>query len=254
MAIVQVKGRKIFYEDNSGEGGSLIYIHGSGSNHEIWAQQMHLKPNCFALDLPGHGQSEGLPAKTIAESTEYVVEFVNTVNPPRPLYLVGHSMGGAIALTYALKYPDALDGMILIGTGYRMRVNPAFLEALSKGKYDHEFIRIAFAAGTDPELVQSVVDSRAQVSPSILYTNFSACNEFDMSGQLDQLRVATLVIVGMEDRMTPLKLSQYLTDHITSSRLEIIRNAGHFVMLEQPDQLNLLIEEFCSQKVAPNIF
>lgn len=247
MPVAVVKGLEVFYEYASGEGGSLLFIHGSGSNHEIWSQQLHLGPSCFALDLPGHGQSPGMPPKSIAESAEFLTGFIAAANPPRPLCIVGHSMGGAIAITCALNYPDTLDGIILIGAGYRMRVNPDFLEALSQGKYDPNFIRIAFSAGADPGLVQSIVDNRATVAPSILYNDFLACNEFDVSSQLDLLRVATLLIVGAEDRMTPFKLSQYLKDHIAGSRLEVIQDAGHFAMLEKPDQVNHIIQQFCSE-------
>lgn len=248
MPIINIKGVDIYFQQQAGsvDHGSLLYIHGSGSTHEVWSQQMNLKLNSIALDLPGHGQSEGNAARSIAESADVVASFISAIKLPRPLYLVGHSMGAAIVISCALNYPELLDGIILIGSGQRMKVNPAFLEALSQGKSDPGFIRLGFATQTPEAIIQDVINSRAGVAASVLYADFSACNEFDVSHELEKICLPTLVIVGAEDKLTPLKLSQFISSHINNCQLQVITEAGHFVMLEKPEELNRLISEFTS--------
>jgi pimeloyl-ACP methyl ester carboxylesterase len=205
---------------------------------------MNLGINSVALDLPGHGQSGGNAGTSIAESAASVADFLLALQLPRPLYLVGHSMGAAIAITCALNYSQGLDGIILIGAGQRMKVMPALIDALSQGHNDPGFIRMAFSTQTSSTMVEEMVKTYAAVAPPILYADFNACNEFDVSQELDKISLPALVIVGAEDKLTPLKLSQYLCNNIDKCTLEIISDAGHFVMLEQPEEVNRLISKF----------
>lgn len=246
VSLVKIRGVDLFYELKPGDGGSLVFIHGSGGNHKMWSGQMDLGLNCVALDMPGHGQSGGQAASSISEAAAWVVEFLAQMNLPRPLYLVGHSMGAAISLTCALQDADLLDGIVLIGAGQRMKVLPAFLDSLRAGLSDPGFFKLGFSPSAPLEMVTNMVKTIAAVSPSVLYADFSACNNFDVSQELEGIKLPTLLIVGIDDKLTPLKLAQYINAHISGSRLEIIAEAGHFVMLEQPAQVNQLITDFCS--------
>ena len=248
MGFVNVSGTRVYYQHNTGRTKqvSLLYIHGSGSSHELWYHQMSLEPNSFALDLPGHGQSEGIAASSIDQSAQIVADFLATLPVPQPVYLVGHSMGGAISLTCALNYPDLIDGIILTGAGPRMKVMPSFLEDLHQGKNDPEFIRLGFSPRAPAAMVEAMVRTFSEVLPSVLYADFSACNNFDVSGELAKLGLPVLLITGADDRLTPLKLSQYMSSHIKNCRLEVINGAGHFAMLEKPEEINRLIMNFCS--------
>ncbi len=246
MGVINIRGTDFHYQQHAGDKlpGSLLFIHGVGGNHAVWYHQMNLGINSIALDLPGHGQSGGKAGTSIAECAASVADFLLAVQLPRPLYLVGHSMGAAIAITCALNYPEGLDGIILIGAGQRMKVMPALLDALSKGQNDPGFIRMAFSSQTSSAIVEDMVNTFGAVAPSILYTDFNACNDFDVSQELDKISLPALVIVGAEDKLTPLKLSQYLSSNINHCTLEVVADAGHFVMLEKPEEVNRLISEF----------
>lgn len=246
MGFVDVKGIDFYYqyEPGSSERGTLLYIHGSGGSHQVWHQQMKTGINSFALDLPGHGESGGLPATSIDQSAASVRDFISVGQLPRPLYLVGHSMGAAIALTCALNYPEVLDGVILIGSGHRMKVMPSLLDDLGNGKSNPDFTRLGFSPQTPEAIVAPQVKIASEASPALLYADFSACNNFDVSGELAKISLPVLVIVGIDDKLTPLKLSQYVSSHIKGSRLEVIDAAGHYVMLEKPSEANNLIADF----------
>lgn len=246
MDVIYIRGTALYYKHNAGDpaNGSLIFIHGSGGTHDVWSNQMNLVVNNIMLDLPGHGKSGGKPAASIGESAEKVAEFMSAMKLPGPLYLAGHSMGAAIAIICALNYPDLLNGIILIGAGHRMKVMPWLLNELSQGINDPGFIRMGFSPQTSEPIVESMVKNFAGVPASILHTDFSACNNFDVSHELEKINKPVLIIVGADDKLTPPKLSQYLYSRINKSRLEVIQEAGHFTMLEKPEEVNRLINNF----------
>ena len=246
MAVINIRGTDFYYQHRAGDKlpGSLLFIHGSGGSHEMWSHQMNLGINSIVLDLPGHGQSGGNAETSISECAARVADFLLEIQLPRPIYLVGHSMGAAIAITCALNHPEGLGGIILIGAGQRMKVMPTLLDALRQGQNDPGFIRMAFSPQTSSAIVDEMVKTYAAVAPSILYADFNACNDFDVSQELGKISLPALVIIGAEDKLTPLKLSQYLCNNINNCTLEIISDAGHFVMLEKPEEVNRLISKF----------
>jgi pimeloyl-ACP methyl ester carboxylesterase len=248
MAVINIKGTDFYYQHNAGNKlpGSLLFIHGVGGSHAVWSHQMNLEINSIALDLPGHGQSGGTTGTSITECAASVADFLAALQLPRPLYLAGHSMGAAIAITCALIYPASLDGIILIGAGQRMKVMPALLDALRQGQNDPGFIRMAFSPQTSSVIVEDMVKLFSKVAPSVLYADFNACNNYDVSNELDKINLPALAIVGAEDKLTPVKLSQFVSNNINNCILEIISDAGHFAMLEKPADVNRLISKFLS--------
>jgi len=249
MEFIKVGETDVYYQHQSGNtpAGSIIFIHGSGSSHEVWSNQMKLGMNSIALDLPGHGKSGGRAAASIEESAKMAAEFLSALQLPRPLYLAGHSMGAAIAITCALEYPGLAEGIILIGAGQRMKVMPALLENLHQGINDPSFIRIGFSPQTPNHIVECAIKAYAEAETSVLYADFSACNNFDVSQQLEQIRLPVLVIAGADDKLTPVKLSEYICSHINHCQLAVISEAGHFIMLEKPAEVNQLIFDFVTK-------
>ncbi len=82
----------------------------------------------------------------------------------------------------------------------------------------------------------------------MLYRDLAACNAFDIMTRIHEIQLPTLIICGTEDRLTPVKYSQYLHDKIVSSTLHIIPDAGHYVMREQPEAVNHVIEDWIDKK------
>jgi pimeloyl-ACP methyl ester carboxylesterase len=163
-----------------------------------------------------------------------------------PRALAGHSFGAAIALRWALRYPDEVLSLVLIGAGARTRVNPAWLEGLAKGDPAtvEEFGSWWFAPGAGARLREKSLVLLRTVPPEVLLADLRAADSFDVMSELSRLRLPVLIICGAEDRLTPVKYSRYLHDHIAGSKLEIIEHAGHMVMLEQPRATNAAIRVF----------
>ncbi|KUG05379.1 alpha/beta hydrolase fold [hydrocarbon metagenome] len=234
-------------------GGSLILIHGAGGTHRKWATLMEKSINGFthvAVDLIGHGSSPGTPVDEVKAYAKSIKEFLDANGFPRPWIMAGHSMGGSIALQAALTYPETVNGLILIGSGANMPVNPTMLEQLSQGTFDTGFLKIAYSRDIDPQLLAEELQTWSQVSQQQLYIDFTACNNYDVSKQLGEIKIPVLILVGDQDKMTPIKNSQYLQENISGSVLQIVPGAGHHLMLEKPDETISAISSFLKEKFS----
>ncbi len=132
MPYTTVDGQRTFYAYHAGPASPsphLILVHGAGGSHLHWGaavRNLH-NANVYALDLPGHGRSEGPGHGTIADYAAFVVAFMDALDIQQAV-IAGHSMGGATALTAALNHPQRVAGLLLVGTGARLRVLPRILE------------------------------------------------------------------------------------------------------------------------------
>jgi pimeloyl-ACP methyl ester carboxylesterase len=227
---------------------TLVFIHGSGGDHTIWLHQCTRLKNAFniaALDLPGHGLSEGRGEQDVAVYVEWVRKILEALTIEKPV-LIGHSLGAAISLNYALTYGDRLAGIVPVGGGAAMPVNPVILDSL---KIDPATViaiaaKIAVAKSNRDRLSEILMKSMSGVNPDILYGDFLACDKHDVTATVSRIRVPALMICGDEDKMTPPELSRYLKDHIPGAQWALIKNAGHFVMLENVEEFNQALSTF----------
>ena len=189
----------------------------------------------YALDLPGHGRSEGPGRDSIAGYGDWLVAFLDAAGLWQ-VVVVGHSMGGGIALDLALRHPARLAGLGLIGTGARLRVAPAILGGIQENK--EAAVRLICQAAFGPEVPAEMVRlGRRQMGATqadVLYGDFAACDAFDVMDQLDRVQAPTLVLCGTQDHLTPAKYAIYLRDKIAGATLHLVEGAGHMVMVEQP--------------------
>ncbi len=221
----------------------LIFIHGGGGSKESWFYQTRYFKGSIALDLPGHPLGKLYP--TIEGYVEWLHKTVQEAGY-RQVVLVGHSLGGGIALLYALKYPQDLAGIITVGSGGRLRVHPLFLEALEKATKDsgsENPMNTAFDY-IDPELASVLKRRLAENGPAAALNDMKACDRFDIMDQIAQINVPTLALCGDQDVMTPPKYSQYLADHMPDAKVVIIKGGTHMVFAEKPQEVNQAIEYF----------
>lgn len=217
----------------------VILIHGAAGDHLYWPPQIRRLPNqrLFAPDLPGHGRSDGVGCQSIEDYAAAVLRFLEAVGLNAAV-LVGHSMGGAIALSLAIHHPKRVLGLGLVASGARLRVAPVILQNASNPSTHAEAVSLivasAFSQQAPARLKELAARRMGETRPTVLYGDFLACDAFNVMDRLSQIAAPTLVICGSEDKMTPLKFSEFLRDHIPGAHLEVVPNAGHMVMLEQP--------------------
>lgn len=233
---------------------ALVFIHGAGDSARAWREQaIYFGRRAYAIDLPGHGERpDSLPKSAgVADYAQAVRSIISDeLHLVRPI-IVGHSLGGLIALQMGLDFAQELGGLILIGTGARMRVLPALLEAArtEPGEALRALKNISLSAQSPSTPPGDLLNEQPAPGPGILYRDLAACNRFDVMDRLEELQaLPTLIICGAQERNAPVKYSQYLQTHIAGSVLEIIPGAGHYVQREKPAQVNQAIARWLEHK------
>ena len=252
MPTVEVDGRVIHYL--TGVNGvapkrrSIVFVHGAGGNGMVWQNQrrgLDRGVNTICLDLPGHGQSHGAGCTTIADYSRWLIRFMQRLELRGPV-LAGHSMGGAVVLEAASEYPEEIDGLILIGSGARLRVSSEILHGIEAdfAATAEQLVQRCYGSGTSEKVVKWGLEQLLTEQPEVILEDFKACNEFDKLGEIGSIRHPALVICGSEDSMTPPQYSQYLADNLQRATLRVIDGAGHMVMVENAFKVNASILKF----------
>lgn len=247
MPFAQIGEQALFYTVSRRGGPALILIHGAGGSHLHWPAALRRMPGAtvYAVDLPGHGRSEGPGREHIEDYVADIVRFMDAVGVSRGV-LVGHSMGGAIAQMTAFMAPERVAGLVLVGTGARLRVAPALLDGILQDARGALALITEWAWGpeADPAMVARGRQMMARVNPRVVWGDFAACDRFDIRERVGEITAPTLVITGSEDRMTPPKFGQWLAERIPGARFVLVEGAGHMVMLEKPDQVASAVREW----------
>ena len=230
----------------------LILIHGAGGSYLYWSPEVrHLsKEDVMAIDLPGHGASAGVGRETIDAYAGDVIGFMDSLNISQGV-IAGHSMGGAVVQWMSLNNPERVRAVILIGSGAKLRVHSKLIQYCSEENTYPQAVDMiidwAFSAQADQRLIELSIKRMLEMPGNVLLNDFKACDDFDVRDQVSEIEQPTLVLCGEDDQMTPVRFSQYLADKIPNSQLEVIPNAGHMVMLEQPEIVANLIKGFLSK-------
>ena len=231
-----------------GQGDAVFFIHGSGWNTHMWyGQKDYLASSMevILIDLPGHGKSTGNGFQSIEAYRDIIHEILTEIGTGN-IYVAGHSLGGAITLSLALVCPDLLKGIILIGTGAKLKVLPQILDGVirNKEKTVRHTVEMAFSQKAPLALKNQAFDEVIQCPVQVISGDFHACNGFDVMDSLRKITVPTLIVCGTEDALTPPKYSHHLTNSINGARMVPIESAGHMVMMEKPGEVNEAIKEF----------
>ena len=244
----------IYYFEHRGAArkAPLILIHGAGGNHLHWPASIRRLSDhpIYALDLPGHGKSEGRGQQTIAAYATTLLDWMKELKLTKAIF-IGHSMGGAIVQTLGIQHPECVLGLGLVGTGARLKVAPALLENTARSETFPSGIDTinewAFSPQADPRLVELAAKRMAEIRPSVLHSDFTACDAFDSRESIDKIQAPCLAICGEKDQLTPPRYSQYLADHIPNAEVQVIPEAGHMVMLEKPEEVTEALTAFISK-------
>ena len=236
---------------------TVAFLHGAGLDHSWFGLQSRYfgyhGRNVLALDLPGHGRSEGAPLASVEAMADWVVRVLDSLGLGKAA-LVGHSMGALIALECAARHPARVERIALIGVAYPMKVSEAFLEAARRNEHDAfdmstiwgHAAQVPLASNPNPGMWMygDTLARLERLAPGVLHTDLEACNGY-AAGLESAARVKcpALFLLGRRDVMTPPKAAAALAQAIPGSRTVQIGSSGHSLMAEAPDAvLDALIE------------
>jgi pimeloyl-ACP methyl ester carboxylesterase len=230
---------------------TIVFVHGAAHDHSVWALQSryfaHHGANVLAVDLPGHGRSEGPLLASVEAMADWVLRFCDAVGAER-LGMVGHSMGSLISLEAAARQPERVASLALLGTAYPMQVSDGLLEAARDDEPEaRQMVNVwshkpAMLLGGNPNPGMWMLGRNLRVmermAPGVIYNDLAACNAY-RGGERASAKVTcpTLLVLGRRDLMTSPRVGQTLGKAIAGSRVVIIEGAGHSMMAEQPDQV-----------------
>lgn len=248
MPEVNTSAGKLFYSDHRKSGSPympVIFVHGAGGSRLDWPKELRQLPeaNAIVIDLPGHGKSDEPGRDTIEAFAETVAILMDAIDLPRAV-IAGHSMGGAIAQTFGLMYPDKAAGLILFGTSAQLIVNPRILDQVMTAQAEvAQTLRSWLFGPLATEEMRDVMYGKLMaLPPKVLYDDYLACSRFDVRDRLPELKMPVLIIGGEKDKMTRFALSEYMHEHIVHSTLVKIEGAGHMMTLERTE---IVVQAVC---------
>ena len=217
---------------------ALVLLHGAGGTAQSLAG---LAKNLtayqpWAVDLPGRGAHSGTTGATAKDYADWLMAQCERKGLDR-VCLVGHSLGGAVAIECALQRPTFLAGLVLLATGARLRVHPALMTAIrsaSEAGLPPPSPPGLWRASTDPSIIDASEEAAKQVPGTTVYTDWLAADTFDQMANIRAIQTPSLVISGENDSLTPTKYGKYLAQQLPHSTYVELSDAGHLFPIEKP--------------------
>jgi len=253
MPQISIQGNRINFiegENFDKSRSTILFVHGAGQSVATWGFQLdlfrnHQSFNFIALDLPGHGGSGGEGFRTVAEYKDFLLEFIGDLQL-KDIILVGHSMGGGVAMLLAIDHPEIVKACVLVATGASLKVAEQTLDTV-KNNYT-AFCEISpdrmFAEDSAKELKQEFKEGLLDTGSEVCYWDLIACNEFNIMNKVEKISAPTLIISADKDILTPVKYGEYLHLKIYGSEFHEIKGSGHFIMQEKAHEFNGILENF----------
>ncbi|MDP2864579.1 MAG: alpha/beta hydrolase [bacterium] len=223
---------------------NILILHGWGSRAKNWSRVKELLENqgykVFVPDLPGFGENSPLSrAWAIDDYVEWVSDFCEKNNLSQ-FFLLGHSFGGGLAIKYTLKYPEKIKKLFLVAPAIRRK--KTFKKEILK-KLSVFFPKLSFLRKIFYRLLFLKSDY-PYVQGGIMKETYLRVIKEDLSDNLSNISISTVIIWGEKDNVTPLKDAYLINKEIKGSKLEIIKGGRHVPNMETPEILAEKIKEF----------
>jgi len=256
MPFCKIDDIKLYYEDcGAKDQVPLIFLHGLMSSSELWNPQVdHFKDKrrIIILDLRGHGQSDKpLGRYSITQFSDDLYSLMKNRDIEKAI-MGGHSLGGMTALRFTLDHQEIVEKLILIDTTAKsfFSFGTRLLLSISKILMDvsyKSFLKIYLSRtlqkGYSKSEREKALERVLQTPKHVTKSCWSAIEGFDVTSELANIRVPTLIIHGGEST-TPLSLAKYMKEHIPNAELVIIEGAGHALPKEHPEEIWKAVEQF----------
>ena len=252
---VEADGNSLQYV-SFGEGPPVVFIHGLGGSANVWhgvMQAMQQHHHCIALDLRGHGRSQGRGKFSIDLWVKDIQKLLSTLELSG-VSVVGHSLGTLVAQQLAVKAPELVDSLVLVGgiSYFSPETSKAYEDRADLVEKDGlDGIVDAWLAGAISPQSHANQSGMAGLLRELILRNdpsnyAKACRALAQVPQIrrDEIGQPTLVVTGAHDRSTPLGMAEELARAIPVCRVKVLPDVGHWVPLEAPGPLAAAILEF----------
>ena len=255
----------------AGQGRPVVLIHGLGASVAVWRDNLAAlaeRLTVYAVDLPGHGDSDKPDISCDAESMiEFVRAFADHLGIETPA-LIGHSLGGALALLTALAHPELVSRLVLVSSGSLGRQVTPFLrlaalrwigEWLTGGRFDTTGLMLRQSFHDESLITPELMDElrRTGSMPGAKEAALKAVRNFISpwgvrrkyvrTGELDTLDMPLMIVWGEKDRVLPVKHGRQAAKSSAAAELHVLSDCGHMPHMERAAEFNALALEFLSR-------
>jgi pimeloyl-ACP methyl ester carboxylesterase len=255
VEVVRAKGLEIAYE-RVGKGPPLVFVHGAGDDARIWRPQLAALADEFtvvAWDEPGAGRSSDVPGDfALADYANCLAALIDAL-ALGPAHVAGLSWGGTVVQELYRHRPALVATLILIDTyaGWKGSLPEEEVGARVAGARRmlaapaEDALPGLFAGDPPAEFVSLLEEIAAAARPASLRTQLVVMAQADQRDLLPRIAVPTLLIWGERDARSPLSVAHQFEQAIPDTKLVVIPRCGHLSNLEQPEQFNAAVREFC---------
>ena len=251
--VVTSNGHSIGYaEAGDGAATPIVFLHGVGSDKSVWHPQLdHFGQTrrAIAFDYPGYGDSDPATEGTTRDDYAAAIFAAMASLGVERAHICGLSLGGVVAIAMHHAAPERCASLVLADTFAvhpegrsiyeRSVAGSANLPAMAEARVD-----VLLAQPADPAVRAEVVGTMSRIDPAAYRIGAEAVWLADQRARAGAIRVPTLVLVGDQDLVTPLDLSNELVDIVADARMQVILGAGHLGNLEKPAEFNAIVEQF----------
>ena len=251
--ILTSNGKGIGYlEAGGGEAAPIVFLHGVGSDKSVWHPQLEnfgRARRAIAFDYPGYGDSDPAPEGTTRDDyASTILSAMHALGIERA-HICGLSLGGVVAIAMHHAAPSSCVSLILADSfavhpeGHsiyeRSIAASGNLRSMAEARVD-----VLIAQPAASEVRSEIVETMSRIEPRSYRIAAEAVWLADQRDRAQAIKVPTLVLVGDQDLVTPIELSNELVDLIPHARMQVIRRAGHLTNLERPREFNEIVDHF----------
>lgn len=244
---------RVFFVER-GAGLPLLYVHGNTGSSR-WFERVMDMPGCrsLALDMPNFGRSGPLTADPdIDRYADAVGGFISALDLEKPV-LVGHSLGGAVAISLVARHPKLVRGLVLVDSSSPSGlVTPEDRHPLVEMmRTDRDFLSKALFATVptlkDQAFFQALVDDATRMAAPAWVGNARALSSFNYQGRCGAFAGPVLVVWGRKDMIITEGMARETVSAFRNARIEILEEVGHSVMVEDPARFIGIVSRFVSE-------
>ena len=254
--IIEVENKKVFASD-AGQSfdknkETIVLLHGSGQSHVVWSlTEQYLSSqgyNVLTIDLPGHGNSEGKSLKSIEEIADWLDKVVKKIGVSQ-LTILGHSQGSLVSLEYYFKFPKKIKKLVFVAGAYEIPVNKSLIDLSLSGDMESLNLMMKWGYGHSKQFIggnplQKILNSTREVR-EVLAVDLIACNNYKNGmNAVKSVKCPTFFVFGELDKMIKLEKGKKFADLISGSKVHVIKNCGHMIVLENAFEMREKVAEF----------